>query len=69
MENFKQSKKTILVTEDEDSNFQLLEVLLEIWGVNAMRARTGQEAIDLCQQNNKIECQKPQKKQTSLFQK
>ena len=53
--NPKQSKKTILITEDQDSNFMLLEVLLGIWGANTLRASNAQEAVDLCKENNKID--------------
>ncbi len=55
MKNFKQLKKTILVTEDQDSNFQLLEVLLEMWGISTFRAINGQEAVDICAQNKEID--------------
>ena len=53
--NIKQRKKTVLITEDQDSNFQLLEVLLEIWGINTLRANCGQEAVDLCKSNKDID--------------
>ena len=53
--NIKQSKKTILITEDQDSNFLLLEVLMEIWGINTLRATTGQEAVDICEYNKDID--------------
>lgn len=53
--NPKQLKKTILITEDQESNFLLLEVLLGIWGVNTIRACNAQEAVDICNENNKID--------------
>ena len=53
--HLKQLKKTILITEDQDSNFQLLEFLLGIWGLTTIRARNGQEAIDICKKNKKID--------------
>ncbi len=55
MDNLKQLKKTILVTEDQESNYQLLEVLLEMWGINTLWAKNGQEAIDFCEQNDQID--------------
>jgi CheY-like chemotaxis protein len=55
MKNLKQLKKTILVTEDQDSNFQLLEVLLEMWGIKTYRAVNGQEAVDYCNENKEID--------------
>jgi len=54
-DNTKQSKKTILITEDQDSNFLLLEVLLGIWGMNTLRACNAQEAVDMCNENKKID--------------
>ena len=53
--NPKQTKKTILITEDQESNFMLLEVLLGIWGVNTIRACNAQEAVDMCNENKKID--------------
>ncbi|PKP33065.1 MAG: response regulator [Bacteroidetes bacterium HGW-Bacteroidetes-17] len=53
--NPNQLKKTILITEDQESNFLLLEVLLGIWGVNTIRACNAQEAVDICNENNKID--------------
>lgn len=55
MGDFKQLNKTILVTEDQESNFQLLEVLLEMWGIKTLRAINGQEAVDYCKQNKEID--------------
>ena len=40
--------KTILVAEDEDSNYELLEVLIKLTSARVIRAKDGQEAIDLC---------------------
>ncbi len=55
IKNLKQFKKTILITEDQDSNFQLLEFLLGIWGLVTIRAKNGFEAIDICKKNKKID--------------
>jgi PAS domain S-box-containing protein len=40
--------KTILVAEDEDSNFKLMEALLLNLNINIVRANTGIEAIETC---------------------
>jgi CheY-like chemotaxis protein len=40
------SKKEILIAEDEDSNFQLLEIMLRKSNVKIVRAYNGKEAID-----------------------
>lgn len=53
--NFKKLKKTILITEDQESNFMLLEVLLGMWGCNTIRACTAQEAIDICNTNKDLD--------------
>ncbi len=39
--------KTILVAEDEDSNFKLLESILQPYQTNIHRAKTGREAVDI----------------------
>ncbi|MFC2151647.1 transporter substrate-binding domain-containing protein [Bacteroidota bacterium] len=40
--------KTILIAEDEDSNFKFLEMLLKNKGINLLRAENGFEAIEIC---------------------
>ncbi len=40
--------KNILVAEDEDSNFILLEALLEDSNINLLRAINGVEAVEIC---------------------
>ncbi|MBU3928567.1 MAG: response regulator, partial [Bacteroidetes bacterium] len=47
--------KTILITEDEDSNFILLEEMLSRFGINIIRAVNGLEAVKLCQSNPNID--------------
>lgn len=42
------SDKTILVAEDDDSNFQYLEHLLKSAKAKVIRAMNGKQAIDLC---------------------
>ncbi|MDO9274301.1 MAG: response regulator [Lutibacter sp.] len=46
--------KTILVAEDEDFNFMLIEELLSDSNMNILRAKTGVEAIDLFKLNPQI---------------
>ena len=43
------SLKTVLIAEDEDANYMLLEEYLEPTGINIIRACNGQEAINICQ--------------------
>jgi CheY-like chemotaxis protein len=46
---------TILVVEDEYSNFALIEVLLEPFHYRIIHAKNGQEAVDLCNSNPDID--------------
>jgi len=46
---------TILVAEDVDINFELLKTILQRQNMVAIRARDGQEAIDICKTNPKID--------------
>jgi CheY-like chemotaxis protein len=39
---------TILIAEDEESNFNLLKELITSLKVNILRAKNGQEAVELC---------------------
>lgn len=48
------SAPLVLVAEDEDSNFMYLDIILRREGINVLRARDGQEAIDLCKQHSGI---------------
>lgn len=48
------SNKTILIAEDEDSNYLYLEAVLQKTGASLLWARSGEEAIDACKQNPKI---------------
>ena len=43
--------KLVLIAEDEESNFKFLEMLLSQTNVRVLRAKNGNEAIDLCQTN------------------
>jgi two-component system, cell cycle response regulator DivK len=49
------SNKTILIAEDEDSNYLYLEAVLQKTGAALLWARSGEEAIDACKQNPKID--------------
>lgn len=48
-------KKTILVTEDEDFNFSFLLVLLSKIGFNIIRAKNGDEAIEICKSDQLLD--------------
>jgi PAS domain S-box-containing protein len=41
-------RKTILVAEDEESNFALVNAILKPLGYNIIRAKNGQAAVELC---------------------
>ncbi|MFP4622037.1 MAG: response regulator [Bacteroidales bacterium] len=47
--------KTILIAEDEESNFKYLELALRSTHVNILRAKNGKEAIDICKENPGID--------------
>jgi len=47
--------KTILIAEDEDSNFMLLEEMLSTLNINIIRAINGIEAVNTCKLNNRID--------------
>jgi len=49
------SVKTVLVAEDEKSNYQYLEALLERFNVVILYAENGQQALDMCRSNSKID--------------
>jgi PAS domain S-box-containing protein len=44
----------VLVVEDVESNFELLKVILETWGMTVLRAIEGQQAIEMCQQTHDL---------------
>jgi CheY-like chemotaxis protein len=52
--NFKWMGKTILIAEDEDINYNLLETIIKPTGAVIIRAKTGQEAVDICLGGKKI---------------
>jgi PAS domain S-box-containing protein len=45
---------TILITEDVDNNFLLLEQYLANLNIKILRAKNGQEAVEICQKNRQI---------------
>ena len=47
--------KTILIAEDEDSNYLYLEAVLQKTGANLIWARNGEEAIDACKKEEKVD--------------
>ncbi|HBF88904.1 MAG TPA: hypothetical protein DDX39_09710 [Bacteroidales bacterium] len=49
------TNKTILVAEDDDGNYFLLQCYLEETNINIIRALNGQEAIDICKTNANID--------------
>jgi len=51
----KNSVNTILIAEDEYSNFLYLVNLLENTGINILHASNGQQALDMCRNNNNID--------------
>jgi CheY-like chemotaxis protein/nitrogen-specific signal transduction histidine kinase len=46
--------RTILIVEDEDSSKRLIETLLEPLNVNVLSVSSGEEAVELCQNNENI---------------
>ena len=42
------NQRTLLIAEDEESNFNLLKELLSSLKVNILRAKNGVEAVELC---------------------
>lgn len=47
--------KTLLIAEDEDSNFMMLAELFSEMGINIIRAANGIEAVELCKSNPHID--------------
>lgn len=53
MDVFK-DRPTVLVTEDEEINFLLIEELLEEFNINLLHAKNGKQAIEMCEENAEI---------------
>jgi CheY-like chemotaxis protein len=49
------SDKTILIAEDADDNYFLLTAILKKTKLNLIRAKNGQEAVDICKEDNNID--------------
>ncbi len=47
--------KKVLVVEDVDSNYELLEIILKSLGMKLLRAVEGQQAIDICNETDDID--------------
>jgi PAS domain S-box-containing protein len=45
---------TILIAEDEDSNYRVLQMALRRTNINILRAENGQQAVDICKANKNI---------------
>jgi len=50
----KPNNETILVAEDDNINFLLMQRILELKKYKVLRATNGQEAVDLCRSNSEI---------------
>lgn len=48
LNNFNWNNKTILIAEDEDSNFRYLEMVLNKTNAKIVWAKDGIEAVDMC---------------------
>jgi PAS domain S-box-containing protein len=48
-------RKTILVAEDEEYNFLLIEELLSNFNLNVIHAKDGLETVDICKANSRID--------------
>lgn len=49
-----EQQKTILLTEDEDLNYELMEELLSDTNLLIIRAFDGAQAVEICKTNNDI---------------
>ncbi len=47
-------EKLILIAEDDEASYTYLKTVLNKKGITSVRARNGEEAVDLCFSNNKI---------------
>ncbi len=52
--DFRWLNKVILVVEDDPINYQYIEALLKDTGLSLIQAKTGEEAIKICQENAKV---------------
>jgi PAS domain S-box-containing protein len=54
-DNYDWEGKTILIAEDDESNFKVLKEFLNKTNVTLLRALDGQEAVTICNNNNDID--------------
>jgi signal transduction histidine kinase/CheY-like chemotaxis protein len=47
--------ETILIAEDDNINFLLIEKIMQLKNYKIIRAKNGQEAVDICKANNQID--------------
>ncbi len=52
---YKWDNKTILIAEDEESNFKFLNMIIRKTSAELLWAKTGQQAIDICMGNYKVD--------------
>jgi CheY-like chemotaxis protein len=53
--NEKWENKTVLIAEDEESNYKYLEMLLKNKGIRLLKAENGFEAVEICKGQTKID--------------
>ncbi len=49
------NEETVLVAEDDNINFKLIEKLLKIFNFKVIRAKDGLEAVEICRDNSEID--------------
>lgn len=54
-ENYNWENKTILIAEDDESNFKVLKEFLNKTGAQLLRAKDGKEVVDMCQESGKVD--------------
>ncbi|MFW6371007.1 MAG: response regulator [Bacteroidota bacterium] len=50
----KQDQNSILVVEDDDFNYLMIETLLSLYNYHTIRAINGEEAVNICRQNKNL---------------
>lgn len=48
-------EETVLVAEDENINYMIIEKILRVLNFKIIRAKNGEEAVKICKQNNEID--------------
>jgi CheY-like chemotaxis protein len=49
------NEEVVLVAEDDNINFKLIEKLLKIFNFNVIRAKDGLEAVEICRTNSDVD--------------